>query len=132
MVSIFFLYKRRFIQSVFLCREGLVRLSLDSLSLPVLMLHSSANDLYNLELTAAGTAFQAPTSSRSAFIALLLADQWMIFRNTVTDILHWDFVSTAVVLRFKSVKVRSFASLFLAELSVCLWPTSSTVYLCWT
>ncbi|KAF8973957.1 polysaccharide lyase family 8 protein [Flammula alnicola] len=50
-----------------------------------------ANDVYNLELTAAGTAFQAPTTSRSAFISLLQANQWMIFKNVVTDVLHWDF-----------------------------------------
>ncbi|KDR85026.1 hypothetical protein GALMADRAFT_312284 [Galerina marginata CBS 339.88] len=50
-----------------------------------------ANDLYNLELTAAGTVFQAPTPSRSAFITLLLANQWMIFRNVVTNVLHWDY-----------------------------------------
>ncbi|KAH9486903.1 hypothetical protein JR316_0000969 [Psilocybe cubensis] len=61
-----------------------------------------ANDLYNLELTAAGTVFQAQDSSRSAFITLLLANQWMIFLNTVTQVLHWDF---SVIGRFISLPV---------------------------
>lgn len=47
-----------------------------------------------MELTAAGTVFEAPTASRSAFITLLQGDQWMIFKNVITNVLHWDFVST--------------------------------------
>ncbi|KAF9481397.1 polysaccharide lyase family 8 protein [Pholiota conissans] len=53
--------------------------------------YGSANDIFDLELTAAGTIFQAPAASRSAFITLLQGDQWMIFRNMVTNVLHWDF-----------------------------------------
>ncbi|KAF8203623.1 polysaccharide lyase family 8 protein, partial [Pholiota molesta] len=50
-----------------------------------------ANDIFDVELTAAGTVFEAPAASRSAFITLLQGDQWMIFKNVVTNVLHWDF-----------------------------------------
>ncbi|KAJ6489074.1 polysaccharide lyase family 8 protein [Mycena sanguinolenta] len=50
-----------------------------------------ANDVFNLEICSGGTQFQAGTESRSAFTTLLLADQWMIFLNTITNVLHWDY-----------------------------------------
>lgn len=54
----------------------------------------SANDVFNLELTAAGTAYQASDASRTAFISLVQGDQWAVFKNTFTNVLHWDFVSS--------------------------------------
>ncbi len=53
----------------------------------------SANDVLALEIEAAGTQFQAGEESKSAFATLLEGDQWMIYRNVFTGVLHWDFVS---------------------------------------
>jgi len=50
------------------------------------------NDILDFEIAAANTTFQAPTTSRNAIITLLQGDLWMIFRNTLTDVLHWDYV----------------------------------------
>ncbi|KAJ7788237.1 polysaccharide lyase family 8 protein [Mycena olivaceomarginata] len=50
-----------------------------------------ANDVFNLEICSGGTQFQAADAAKSVFTSLLLADQWMIFRNTITNILHWDY-----------------------------------------
>ncbi|KAJ6524244.1 polysaccharide lyase family 8 protein [Mycena vulgaris] len=49
------------------------------------------NDVLNLEISSGGTQFQAGTSSMGVVTSLLIADQWMIFRNTITNILHWDY-----------------------------------------
>ncbi|KAG6842628.1 hypothetical protein C0991_000155 [Blastosporella zonata] len=49
------------------------------------------NDILALELAAGGTEYQATTVSKAAFTTLLSADQWMIFRNVFTGVLHWDF-----------------------------------------
>lgn len=57
---------------------------------------SSANDVFNLEIAAGGTQFQANSASVAAFSTLFLANQWMIFRNVVTGVLHWDFVSRQI------------------------------------
>ncbi|KZV71320.1 polysaccharide lyase family 8 protein [Peniophora sp. CONT] len=50
-----------------------------------------ANDVFDFETEAAGTQFQATSASRTAFETLWNGNVWMIFRNTVTDVLHWDF-----------------------------------------
>ncbi|KAJ7629648.1 polysaccharide lyase family 8 protein [Mycena polygramma] len=50
-----------------------------------------ANDVFNLEICSGGTQFQSGNASMAAFTSLLLADQWMIFRNTITNVLHWDY-----------------------------------------
>ncbi|KAI0662797.1 polysaccharide lyase family 8 protein [Cubamyces menziesii] len=49
------------------------------------------NDLFGFEIEAGGTQFQAGSDSRTALETLVDADQWMIFRNIFTNILHWDF-----------------------------------------
>ncbi|KAG6857589.1 hypothetical protein H0H87_000188 [Tephrocybe sp. NHM501043] len=51
-----------------------------------------ANDILALELAAGETEYQATSDSKAAFTSLLDADQWMIFRNVLTGVLHWDFV----------------------------------------
>lgn len=81
------------------------------------MIVNSVNDILNLETSAGGTQFQANGDSRIAFTTLLQADQWMIFRNTVTNVSHWDFVSWVLfhvrdwilTLNFKSVLGRFIA-----------------------
>ncbi|KAI0322716.1 polysaccharide lyase family 8 protein [Amylostereum chailletii] len=50
-----------------------------------------ANDVFDLEIEAGGTSFQASQESRGAFTALWQANEWMVFRNTITNVLHWDF-----------------------------------------
>jgi hypothetical protein len=58
---------------------------------------TSSNDVLTLEIDAGGTQFSATNGSRQAFATLIDGDQWMIYQNTLTGVLHWDFVS--VVLR---------------------------------
>nr|VWO96784.1 Hyaluronate lyase (EC (Hyaluronidase) (HYase) [Ganoderma boninense] len=55
-----------------------------------------ANDVLGLEIIAAGTKHSAQNSrsgavSQKAFESLLDADRWMIYRNTKTGVVHWDF-----------------------------------------
>lgn len=64
----------------------------------------SANDVLALEIIASGTKHSAQNSrsgvvSQKAFENLLDADQWMMYRNTKTGVVHWDFVSTLWPLR---------------------------------
>ena len=57
--------------------------------------HRSTNDVLALEIAAAGTQFSAQkanTSSQAAFETLLDGDLWMIYRNVITGVQHWDFV----------------------------------------
>ncbi|KAK7694618.1 hypothetical protein QCA50_001805 [Cerrena zonata] len=49
------------------------------------------NDVLSLEVSAGGLQFQANGMSKDAFETLMEGSQWMIFRNTITNILHWDF-----------------------------------------
>ena len=53
----------------------------------------SENDIFSFEIEAGGTQFQADSDSRAAVETLVDGDQWMIYRNVITDVLHWDFVS---------------------------------------
>ncbi|KAI9456630.1 polysaccharide lyase family 8 protein [Russula earlei] len=49
------------------------------------------NDILELQIDAAGTQYAADATSRRAFETLIDADQWMIYRNVETNVLHWDF-----------------------------------------
>ncbi|THH34187.1 hypothetical protein EUX98_g65 [Antrodiella citrinella] len=60
------------------------------------------NDAVALEIEAADTRYQASGDSRNAFQTLIDGDQWMIYRNTLTNVLHWDF---SVLGRFISLPV---------------------------
>lgn len=53
----------------------------------------SANAVLGLEIDAGGTMFAAGSDSQNAFATLFEGNQWMIFRNILTGVLHWDFVS---------------------------------------
>ncbi|KAG2366568.1 polysaccharide lyase family 8 protein [Suillus spraguei] len=61
-----------------------------------------ANDVFNLEIEAAGTQFAANATSRTAFETLFDGNRWMIFRNVQTNVSHWDF---SVLGRFISFPV---------------------------
>ncbi|TFK41123.1 polysaccharide lyase family 8 protein [Crucibulum laeve] len=71
----------------------------------------NANDIYNLEIIAGGTQFQATSSSRSAFATLLMANQWMIFRNIATNVLHWDFSVLGRIISLPTVDNQATANL---------------------
>lgn len=49
--------------------------------------------MLDLETEAGGTQFEAGTASKDAFATLIDGDQWLIYRNVITEVLHWDFVS---------------------------------------
>ncbi|KAJ3548815.1 hypothetical protein NM688_g5250 [Phlebia brevispora] len=55
-----------------------------------------ANDVLLLEIDAGGTQFAAGPTTESVFATLIDGDQWMIYRNVITGVLHWDFVSIPV------------------------------------
>ncbi|KAK2461889.1 hypothetical protein APHAL10511_006352 [Amanita phalloides] len=50
-----------------------------------------ANDVLDFEIEASDTQFAADSTSRGAFEALLDGSRWMIYRNSLTGINHWDF-----------------------------------------
>jgi hypothetical protein len=54
---------------------------------------ASSNDVLELQIDAAGTQYASNTTSQAAFEILIDGDQWMIYRNVKTNVLHWDFVS---------------------------------------
>lgn len=64
----------------------------------LIKLSSSINDVLELEIEAGGTRFAATGDSKSAFLGLMNGTQWMIYENTVTGVLHWDFVSLSICL----------------------------------
>ncbi|KAI0078909.1 polysaccharide lyase family 8 protein [Panus rudis PR-1116 ss-1] len=61
-----------------------------------------ANDVLFLEIVAGSTQFAATDVTKSAFSTLIDGDQWMIYRNVKTGVLHWDF---SVLGRFISFPV---------------------------
>lgn len=88
----------------------------------------SANDLLALEVEAGGTSFEVSSTSQNAFNVLFDGDRWMIFRNTITGVLHWDFVSKCSFYRiqynnrslmFMTVRHWSFYQFPSRRLAVC-------------
>ncbi|KAJ6604690.1 polysaccharide lyase family 8 protein, partial [Mycena vulgaris] len=49
------------------------------------------NDVVDLEVEAGGTQFEATPASQTALATLFDGDRWMIYRNVLTGVLHWDF-----------------------------------------
>ncbi|KAJ7594959.1 polysaccharide lyase family 8 protein, partial [Mycena floridula] len=60
------------------------------------------NDILDLEIEAGGTQFAANAVQQAAFSTLFDGDRWMIYQNTITKVLHWDF---SVLGRFISFPV---------------------------
>lgn len=77
----------------------------------------SANDLLDLEFEADQTSFAANETSKTAFSAFFDGSRWMIYRNIVTNALHWDFVS---VLKPNHTSFDLSASLYWADSSLFL------------
>ncbi|KAG5634466.1 hypothetical protein H0H81_001850, partial [Sphagnurus paluster] len=50
-----------------------------------------SNAILGAEIEAAGTEYGADTTSQTAFGTLFEGNSWMIIRNTLTNVLHWDF-----------------------------------------
>jgi hypothetical protein len=53
----------------------------------------STNDVLDFEVEAGGTQFEASSASRNAFETLFDGNRWMVYRNALTGVNHWDFVS---------------------------------------
>ena len=53
----------------------------------------SLNDDLEFESKAAGTQYAAGDGPRAALEVLIDGNAWIIYRNTKTGVLHWDFVS---------------------------------------
>jgi hypothetical protein len=51
--------------------------------------------MIGLGLESAGTEFSPDSDAQNTFATLTDGDSWMIFRNSLTGVLHWDFVSNA-------------------------------------
>ncbi|KAH9082166.1 polysaccharide lyase family 8 protein, partial [Lactarius deliciosus] len=51
-----------------------------------------SNDVLELQIDAAGTQYASDSTSQAAFETLIDGDQWMIYRNVKTNVLHWDFL----------------------------------------
>ncbi|KAF7347798.1 Polysaccharide lyase family 8 protein [Mycena venus] len=63
------------------------------------------NDIVDLEVEAGATQFQASPAGQSAFETLFDGDAWMIYKNVLTGVLHWDF---SVLGRFISFPTADF------------------------
>ncbi|KAJ8502797.1 hypothetical protein ONZ45_g11431 [Pleurotus djamor] len=49
-----------------------------------------AGDVLDLEVAAANTQFAANNTSKAVFTSLFDADSWMVARNVITGVNHWD------------------------------------------
>ncbi|KAF8484382.1 chondroitin AC/alginate lyase [Gautieria morchelliformis] len=70
-----------------------------------------SNDALELEIEAGGTRFAATGPSRTAFENLMNASQWMIYQNTVTGVLHWDFSTEGRFISFPVIDAQATGSL---------------------
>ncbi|KAF8642386.1 hypothetical protein AX16_009654 [Volvariella volvacea WC 439] len=70
-----------------------------------------ANDIFNLEIAAGTTRFEAGDRSKAAFTTLFQGNQWMIFLNTVTGVLHWDYSVVGRMISLPVVDNQSTANL---------------------
>ncbi|KAF6765940.1 chondroitin AC lyase [Ephemerocybe angulata] len=70
-----------------------------------------SNAALDVEIAAAGTQFQAGEASRGAFETLFEGNKWMIFRNSATKVLHWDFSAIGRMLAYPVVDAQASASI---------------------
>ena len=77
----------------FFFRKGLVgddpRIKTSYLTI---ILFSTTNDAPTLEAASFNTMFAAGPDSQRAFAMLFEGDRWMIPRNSITNVLYYDFV----------------------------------------
>ncbi|KAI0322717.1 polysaccharide lyase family 8 protein [Amylostereum chailletii] len=70
-----------------------------------------SNDVLELEIDAGGTQYAANTSAQAAFETLIDGDQWMIYRNVLTGVLHWDFSALPRFITFPVIDGQATAGL---------------------
>ncbi|KAG8921081.1 hypothetical protein FRC01_000423 [Tulasnella sp. 417] len=96
-------------------REGLVRMTLSAYArgavadwtLPC----NSANLVLLLELSSAGTQWEANQDSREAFGLHIEGSSWMMYSSTRTHIVHWDFSTVGRMITFPVVDQQATASI---------------------
>ncbi|KAJ3576650.1 hypothetical protein NP233_g291 [Leucocoprinus birnbaumii] len=69
------------------------------------------NDVVDLETEAAQTQFAANSDSQSALATLFDGDRWMIFRNSLTGVLHWDFSALGRFISFPVIDAQATGSI---------------------
>ncbi|CAK5268181.1 unnamed protein product [Mycena citricolor] len=75
------------------------------------------NDLVDLEVEAGGTQFEASSASKAALGTLFTGDRWMIYRNVLTGVLHWDFSVLGRFIAFPTADVLQATSSILLNLT---------------
>ncbi|GLB35537.1 putative polysaccharide lyase family 8, N terminal alpha-helical domain [Lyophyllum shimeji] len=70
-----------------------------------------SNDLLGSEIEAAGSPYAANAASQAAFGTLFEGDTWMIYRNTLTNVLHWDFSALGRFITFPVADLQATASI---------------------
>ncbi|GJE86084.1 polysaccharide lyase family 8 protein [Phanerochaete sordida] len=70
-----------------------------------------ANDVLLLEIIAGDTQFAAGPENKDAFATLIDGDQWMIYRNVLTDVLHWDFSVAGRFISFPVIDAQATGSI---------------------
>ncbi|KAI0257642.1 polysaccharide lyase family 8 protein [Lactifluus subvellereus] len=90
-----------------------------------------SNDVLELQIDAAGTQYAANPTSQRAFETLIDGDQWMIYRNVKTNVLHWDFSTLPRFISFPVIDAQATTSLNLNLSEILqlgeLWGSSSMV-----
>ncbi|KAL4243438.1 dermatan-sulfate isomerase family protein [Abortiporus biennis] len=69
------------------------------------------NDVLFLEIEARGTQFAAGDTPQSAFSTLIAGDLWMIYRNVLTGVLHWDFSALGRFISFPVIDAQATGSI---------------------
>ncbi|KAF7311049.1 Polysaccharide lyase family 8 protein [Mycena chlorophos] len=75
------------------------------------------NDAVDLEVEAGGTMFQANSTSKSAMATLFNGDHWMIYKNILTGVLHWDFSALGRFIAFPTTDVTQATASILLNLT---------------
>ncbi|KAI0348044.1 polysaccharide lyase family 8 protein [Trametopsis cervina] len=70
-----------------------------------------ANDVLLLEIVAGGTEFAAGPNNENAFATLVDGDRWMIYRNVLTKVLHWDFSALGRFISFPVIDAQATGSI---------------------
>lgn len=69
------------------------------------------NDVLDFEVEASDTQFAASPASRAAFETLFNGDRWMIYRNSLTGVNHWDFSALGRFISFAVADEQATASI---------------------
>ncbi|KAI0307724.1 polysaccharide lyase family 8 protein [Multifurca ochricompacta] len=90
-----------------------------------------SNDVLELQIDAAGTQYSADITSRGAFETLIDGDQWMVYLNVETSVLHWDFSVLPRFISFPVIDAQATANLNINISEILqlgeLWDSSTMV-----